>query len=161
MSGQQSAFNFNMPGMMQPLPDPQPGMFRMNWEDPNAYGYQFDSSGINQTAIQNIGNNPQSFDMTRQATQTTKTADPNTWNAGQWLQLGTGMVGAYTGYRQVQNAEDMLAENKRQFNMNWEAQRGLTNAQLEARRQRQIAAQGVASGNGMTAQEYVAKYGVK
>ena len=55
----------------------------------------------------------------------------------------------------------MLAENKRQFNMNWEAQRGLTNAQLEARRQRQIAAQGVASGNGMTAQEYVAKYGVK
>ncbi|MDH1236544.1 hypothetical protein [Stutzerimonas stutzeri] len=58
------------------------------------------------------------------------------------LALGAaqGLGSAYMGMKQFGLAKDSLKENKRQFNINYEAQRKLTNSQLEDRQRARVAA---------------------
>jgi len=58
------------------------------------------------------------------------------------LALGAaqGISSAFMGMKQYGLAKDALKENKRQFNTNYEAQRTLTNSQLEDRQRARVAA---------------------
>lgn len=58
------------------------------------------------------------------------------------LALGAaqGLGSAWMGMKQYGLAKDTLKENKRQFNINYEAQRKLTNSQLEDRQRARVAA---------------------
>lgn len=58
------------------------------------------------------------------------------------LALGAaqGLGNAWMGMKQYGLAKDSLKENKRQFNINYEAQRKLTNSQLEDRQRARVAA---------------------
>lgn len=69
-----------------------------------------------------------------------------TWNsptgfgyASLGLQGLGSLANAFMGYKQYQVAKDTLKENKRQFNMNWGAQKALTNAQLQDRQAARVA----------------------
>jgi hypothetical protein len=56
-------------------------------------------------------------------------------------------------------AKDQFAENKRQYNQNFEVQKNLTNSQLEDRQRGRLAAQPNAGNPSLS--EYMSKYGVK
>lgn len=57
------------------------------------------------------------------------------------LALGgfTGLANLYMGLKNFGLAEDMFKENKRQFNLNFEAQRSLTNTSLRDRQAARVA----------------------
>lgn len=75
------------------------------------------------------------------------------------LSAGQGLLGAYMGMKQLGMAEDALAENKRQFNINYENQRQSMNTQLEDRQRARVASRG---GNGgyESVSNYMDKHGV-
>lgn len=77
------------------------------------------------------------------------------------LGLGTmaGIGNMFLGMKQYGLAKDQFAENKRQYNQNYEAQKGLTNSQLADRQAARIAASGAAGRESVA--DYMAKYGVK
>lgn len=58
---------------------------------------------------------------------------------GMALGLGQGLASAFMGMKQYQLAQDALKENKRQFSLNFENQRKLTNADLEDRQRARVA----------------------
>lgn len=75
------------------------------------------------------------------------------------LALGAaqGLGNAWMGMKQYGLAKDALKENKRQFNTNYEAQRKLTNAQLEDRQRARVAAN---SGAYQSVGDYMNKNGI-
>lgn len=80
----------------------------------------------------------------------------------QWGQLGLGaaqsLAGMLMGMKQYGIAKKTLAENKRQFDLNYGAQQKLTNAQLSDRAR----ARAAAAGEDRDAAEaaYLARYGI-
>ena len=51
----------------------------------------------------------------------------------------TGVAGAYIGWQQFKTAQDSLKENKRQFNLNYEAQKKNYNSTIEDRQRARVA----------------------
>ena len=51
----------------------------------------------------------------------------------------TGVAGAYIGWQQFKTAQDSLKENKRQFNLNYEAQKKNYNTTIEDRQRARVA----------------------
>lgn len=72
--------------------------------------------------------------------------------------LGTveGLTTAWNAHQQSKLARDTLNFNKQSFNTQWNAQRNLTNSQLEDRQQRRVQA----DPRNMSVAEYMNKYGV-
>lgn len=56
------------------------------------------------------------------------------------LGAGQAILGAYQGNKALGMAEDQLKEGKRQFNLNYNAQKQTTNTQLEDRQRARVAA---------------------
>jgi len=52
----------------------------------------------------------------------------------------TGVAGAYVGWQQFKTAQDSLKENKRQFNLNYEASKKNYNTTIEDRQRARVAA---------------------
>lgn len=72
------------------------------------------------------------------------------------LGAAQGLMGAYLGFQNLGVAKDTLAQNKRQFDLNFGAQKKLTNSRLEDRQ-----AGRVAFGAGATpVADYMAKNGI-
>lgn len=62
----------------------------------------------------------------------------NGWG-GLALNTFTGLANTFLGMQQYGLAKDSLRENKRQFNLNFDAQRKLTNSRLEDRQRARVA----------------------
>ena len=89
------------------------------------------------------------------------TPKPSLWgNTMQGIDAASNLFNGWVGYQQMKTARDGLKESKRQFDMNWGAQKQLTNQQLWERRNAQIAAAG-GTNNGLTPEEYVMQWGVQ
>lgn len=76
---------------------------------------------------------------------------------GMALGAAQGIGNAFMGMQQYQLAKDTFNENKRQFNLNFEAQRKTTNAALEDRQRARVASN---SGAYQSVGDYMTKYGV-
>lgn len=87
----------------------------------------------------------------------------DTGNPG-WGSLALGSAqalgGLFMGMKQYGIAKKTLNENKRQFQLNWDANRNLTNAQLADRQAGRIAASGP-DGRHASVADYMAQYGIK
>lgn len=80
------------------------------------------------------------------------------------LSTASGLWDSWNAFQQVGIARDSLNENKRQFNMNWDAQKNLTNADLYNQQLRLRAGMSDQTANSMgilSPEDYVAKNGVK
>ena len=55
------------------------------------------------------------------------------------LQMGTGLLQGYLGLKQLGLAEDQFDESKKQFGLNYDAQRTTTNSQLRDRQKARVA----------------------
>ena len=88
--------------------------------------------------------------------------DGEVFNPG-YLKTGVDVVGGignlYLGMKQYGLAKDQFAENKRQYNQNFEVQKNLTNSALADRQRGRLAAQ--PNANHPSLSEYMSKYGVK
>lgn len=93
---------------------------------------------------------------------------PNTAGSGSWgdffrnyggtlLGAAQGIGNLFMGMKQYGLAKDALKESRRQFQLNYDAQRKLTNARLGDRQDARRAAD---PERHMTREEYLAKYGV-
>ncbi len=86
--------------------------------------------------------------------------DGKAGHAGLALGAMQGLSNFYLGMKQYGLAKDTLAENKKQFNLNYSAQQKLTNSQLADRQ----TARAIGAGAGQTQYEstadYMKKYGV-
>lgn len=80
----------------------------------------------------------------------------NGWG-GTALGLGQGVMNGFMGMKQYGLAKDTLDENKRQFQMNFDAQRKMTNNQLSDRQHARVASN---PGAYASEAEYMKKYGV-
>lgn len=58
----------------------------------------------------------------------------------QLLGAAGGLANTFLGYQQYKLAKDSLRENRRQFNLNFESQRTLTNSRLRDRQRARVAA---------------------
>lgn len=76
---------------------------------------------------------------------------------GMALGAAQGLGNAFMGMQQYNLAKDTFNENKRQFNLNFEAQRKTTNAALEDRQRARVASN---SGAYQSVGDYMNKYGV-
>lgn len=71
--------------------------------------------------------------------------------------IGQGLFNAYMGMKQYGLYKDQLAESKRQFELNFDAQRRTTNAALADRQAARVAFN---PNNAMSVADYMAKYGI-
>lgn len=69
-----------------------------------------------------------------------------------------GLASAYLGMKQYGLAKDTLAENKKQFNLNYDAQRTTTNTALEDRQRARVASN---SGAYQSVGDYMSTNGIK
>ncbi len=69
-----------------------------------------------------------------------------------------GLFAGYMGMQQYGLAKEKLAESKKQFELNYNAQKGLTNSNLEDRQRARVASN---AGGYQSVGEYMDKYGVK
>lgn len=74
------------------------------------------------------------------------------------LGLGLGAIGAFNAYNQNKLAKRQFAFEKDAFNRNFDAQKNITNSQLEDRARARYLVDPV---NSMSVSEYMAKFGVK
>lgn len=78
-----------------------------------------------------------------------------------WGGLGLGaansLFNGWLGMKKLGVAEDELKENKRQFNMNWGAQKKTTNSELADRQRRRVSSGGGAQPVG----QYMSKWGIQ
>lgn len=92
-----------------------------------------------------------------------KGADGNV--TGGWGQAGLGLLqgglGAFMGSSQLALASEALAQSKKQFNLNYAAQKQTTNAALEDRQNARIASREGASNPYDSTADYMSKYGIK
>lgn len=77
---------------------------------------------------------------------------------GTAMDLGKTAMNAYMGMKQYGLAKDQLAESKKQFETNFNAQKGLTNSSLEDRQRARIASN---AGAYQSVGDYMNKNGVK
>jgi len=84
------------------------------------------------------------------------------WGQGNLAQTGLGAVNtltnAWLGMRSLDMAKKNLAENKRQFNLNFESNKRLTNARLRDRQKARLATGG---GNYQSVGDYMNQNGVQ
>lgn len=73
------------------------------------------------------------------------------------LSAVSGLTNAFFGMQQLGVARDTLEQNKKQFQMNFDAQRKTTNAQLEDRQRARVASN---SGAYQSVSDYMGKYGI-
>jgi hypothetical protein len=59
---------------------------------------------------------------------------------GPMATAGSGLVNAYTGYKQLQLGQDELVQNKREFDLNFGNQRQSYNTQIEDRQRARLSA---------------------
>lgn len=126
--------------------------------DPATVGNGFMNMNLNPNAM-----NTSSFGMD------VDTESANTGNNQSWMQswgspalVGLGSIfNGWSGLQQANVARDSLKESRRQFNMNWGAQRQTTNAALEEQQRRRLAGQGGRMEGDLTPEEYVMKWGIK
>lgn len=76
---------------------------------------------------------------------------------GAAMGIGQGLFNAYMGMKQYGLYKDQLAESKRQFELNFDAQRRTTNAALADRQAARVAFN---PNNAMSVADYMAKYGI-
>lgn len=74
------------------------------------------------------------------------------------LGAGQGIFNGWMGLQQLDMAKENLSENKRQFNLNWGAQKNLTNSRLESRQKQRLANR---PGEYRSVSDYMSEYGVK
>lgn len=74
------------------------------------------------------------------------------------LGVGQGLLSAYMGMKQYGLYKDQLNESKRQFGLNFDAQKRTTNAQLEDRQRARLAAN---PGAYESVADYMSKYGIQ
>jgi hypothetical protein len=74
------------------------------------------------------------------------------------LGVASGLMNAFMGMKQYGLAKDSLAEGKRQFGLNYEAQKTTTNAQLEDRQRARVASN---AGAYQSVGDYMSTYGIK
>jgi hypothetical protein len=104
---------------------------------------KFNNGGYSNSSLSNTGINANQFGFNLGDTSTSnsflkgvfggKNADgsmSNNWRGTALNVLQSGL-GFYLGSQQLDQAEDALAENKRQFNTNYNAQKTLINDQLK------------------------------
>ena len=136
---------------------------------------------VNMPAVNPIPNNSGGIDWFRQLNAMPRyaTALSNTQSAALpgWLRsavattespgwgslaLGSAKAlgGLFMGMKQYGLAKKTFNENKRQFQLNWGANRDLTNAQLADRQAGRIAASGP-DGRHASVADYMAQYGIK
>jgi len=77
---------------------------------------------------------------------------------GMALSAAGGLASAFMGMKQYGLAKDTLAENKKQFGLNYEAQKTTTNASLEDRQRARVASN---SGAYQSVGDYMAKNGIQ
>lgn len=78
--------------------------------------------------------------------------------AGPAMGLISGGLGAFMGMKQYGLAKEALAQSKRQFNLNYAAQKQTTNAALEDRQRARNASN---PGAYQATDDYMAQYGIK
>ena len=112
----------------------------------NVSGLKYGSNNLipsNTGSVANTGGgvNPNQSWLSRNAILGGKDGDGNQTNGWGGLALGVarGLGGAYMGMKQYGMAEDMLKENKRQFQLNYDAQKKTLNTQLEDRQRARVA----------------------
>lgn len=74
------------------------------------------------------------------------------------LGIANSLMGAYLGMQQYGLAKKTLAENKRQFNLNFDAQRSTVNSQLADRQRARVASNPTAY---QSVSDYMGQYGIK
>lgn len=77
---------------------------------------------------------------------------------GMALGAGQGLFNAWLGMKQYGLAKDSLAEGKRQFQLNYDAQRTATNTQLEDRQRARVASN---AGAYQSVGDYMAQNGIR
>ena len=77
---------------------------------------------------------------------------------GMAVGAATGLANAYMGMKQYGLAKETLANNKEQFQMNFEAKKGMANSQMEDRQRARVASNASAY---QSPSDYMTKYGVK
>jgi hypothetical protein len=77
---------------------------------------------------------------------------------GTALGVAQGLFGGWLGMQQYGLAKEKLAESKRQFQLNYDAQKNLTNSQLEDRQRARVASN---PGAYQSVGTYMNQYGVK
>ena len=77
---------------------------------------------------------------------------------GMALGAASGLASAFMGMKQYGLAKDTLAQNKQQFQMQYDAQKSMTNSSLEDRQRARIASN---PGAYQSPGDYMSKYGVK
>ena len=84
--------------------------------------------------------------------------------AGGWVPSAiagaTGIFNGWLGMKQYGLARNQFKESKRQFNLNFDAQKKLTNSQLEAQHSALIASAGSGGSKYRSVGEHMNKYGV-
>jgi len=73
------------------------------------------------------------------------------------LKALTGVANTYLGMKQYGLAKKQFKENKRQFNLQYDAQKNLTNSQLADRQRSRVAG----SAGQLSVDEYMGQYGIK
>lgn len=73
------------------------------------------------------------------------------------LGVASGLASTYLGYKQYQVAKDTLEQNKRAFNLNFEAQKKTTNAALSDRQAARVASNPTAY---QSVGDYMKQYGI-
>jgi hypothetical protein len=78
--------------------------------------------------------------------------------AGPALQGADTLANLFMGMKQYGLAKDMFKQSKNEFNMNWDAQKQMTNAQLEDRQKARLAAN---PGGYQSVGDYMQNYGIR
>ena len=112
----------------------------------NVSGLKYGSNNLspsNTGSVANagVGVNPDQSWFSRNAIFGGKDGDGNATNgwAGTALGVAQGLGGAYMGMKQYGMAKDALKENKRQFQLNYDAQKKTLNTQMEDRQRARVA----------------------
>ena len=80
---------------------------------------------------------------------------------GMALGAASGLASAFMGMKQYGLAKDTLAQNKQQFQMQYDAQKSMTNSSMEDRQRARIASAGTGASAIPSVSDYMSKYGVK
>lgn len=88
----------------------------------------------------------------------TKTGIKTDGFGGMALGVAQGLGNAYMGMKQYGLAKESLAEGKKQFSLNYDAQKATTNSQMEDRQRARVASN---SGAYQSVGDYMAQNGIK
>lgn len=163
--GAQSGFSLPTwgqgPGVMPSPPEPYAG-FQVNTGqpvlgDPNANLFS-STTGPNGPAGAGLFNGQAPGFMRGMTGGTDDRGNYQTGWGGLAFNAASGLANTYLGMQQYGLAKDTFKQNKREFAMNWGANKALTNARLEDRQRARVA-----TGNSayQSVSAYMAKNGIK